>query len=442
MAGRGDIDKFKVQPTFNKSWLSIPLVSIYDIIGGYEQVKSRDSLEVGDYPIVDQGEKLISGYTNNADSLYHGTLPVIVFGDHTRRVKFIDFDFVAGADGTKILQPKSVIYPNFFYYYMTALQLPDLGYSRHYSVLKLLDFPILTLPEQERIANKLDDLFAQIDNVRRATDRIPQLLKNLRQQILTHAVTGKLTAQWREENVVANEYKDIADSNYREFEFETPETWIIRAFNDVVYILSNLVQPDDYLNLPLIAPDNIESATGCLISKPLVSEIRPISAKHYFSEGSIIYSKIRPYLSKAIYVDFEGLCSADMYPLKSKINIHYLLYYILSSEFLSFATTAGERIVLPKINQKSLNIIPIPIPPKEEQEAIVSKVNKLLTQLDNIEQRYQRLTQKLKDLPQSLLHKAFKGELVPQLPTDGTASDLLKEIDKLNKSIVKIKRNK
>ncbi len=442
MAGRGDINKFKVQPIFSKLWLSIPLESAFRVISGYEQVKTRDSLEVGAYPIVDQGDKLVSGYTNSVDAVYRGELPVIIFGDHTRKIKYIDFDFVAGADGTKVLRPISLLDPKFFYYYMLSLDVPNLGYSRHYSILKRLDFPVLTLPEQERIANKLDILFAQIDNVRRATDRIPQLLKNLRQQILTHAVTGKLTAEWRNGNDITNEYDDIEVSDHREYEFEIPDSWVVRSFKDVVFILSNLVNPNDYLDLPLIAPDNIESSTGKLISKPFVNEINPISAKHYFSEGSVVYSKIRPYLSKAIYADFEGLCSADMYPLKSKINIHYLLYYILSSEFLSFATTAGERIVLPKINQKSLNIIPIPIPPKKEQEAIVEKVNALFAQLDNIEERYKRLTQKLKDLPQSLLHKAFKGELVPQLPTDGSAADLLKEIELLRNNVTKNKHRK
>ena len=85
---------------------------------------------------------------------------------------------------------------------------------------------------------------------------------------------------------------------------------------------------------------------------------------------------------------------------------------MLSSEFLSFATTAGERIVLPKINQKSLNIIPIPVPSLKEQEEIVNRVQSLFTKLDIIEQGYNTLCEKLEKLPQALLHKAFKGELI------------------------------
>ena len=108
---------------------------------------------------------------------------------------------------------------------------------------------------------------------------------------------------------------------------------------------------------------------------------------------------------------------------------------MLSSEFLAFATTAGERIVLPKINQKSLNVIPVPIPPLEEQEEIVRRVQSLFEKLDTIEQRYQTLKIKLENLPQALLYKAFKGELVKQLPSDGNAADLLREIEQFKKSL-------
>ena len=85
---------------------------------------------------------------------------------------------------------------------------------------------------------------------------------------------------------------------------------------------------------------------------------------------------------------------------------------MLSSEFLSFATTAGERIVLPKINQKSLNIIPIPVPSLKEQEEIAKRVQTLFDILDDVERRYNTLCEKLDKLPQALLCKAFKGELL------------------------------
>ncbi|MEG1401004.1 restriction endonuclease subunit S [Bacteroides sp.] len=304
-------------------------------------------------------------------------------------------------------------------------------------LLNKLNIPLPPLAEQKRIADKLDILFGQLETIRKATDHIPELIKNFRQQILTYAVTGHLTYDWRQSKNLHNGYESIKISEHREYSNNLPKTWVLLSFADVVCIESHLVNPNDYQHLPLIAPDNIESMTGKIISKPTVLEVAPISPKHHFYPGVLIYSKIRPYLSKIAYADFEGLCSADMYPLKTHLNIFYLYYYMLSGEFLSYATTAGERSVLPKINQKGLNIIPIPVPSEDEQTEIVKRVQSIFEKVDIIEQRYQTLKTKLENLPQALLHKAFKGELVEQLPTDGNAADLLREIEQLKKSLKK-----
>ena len=412
MASRGEINKKEIQPILYDKWDVIPFISSVNNVGTFAKVKTSECFEEGIYPVVDQSERQISGYINDEELLYKGELPIVIFGDHTRNIKYVDYPFAAGADGTKILHPKSHLNSKFFYYYLKALQIPNLGYSRHYSILKQLDVPLPALEEQKQIAEKLDKLFAQIESIKKSTERIPELLKNFRQQILTYAVTGKLTEKWREGNDLNNEFALIKADKHRDYNYYVPASWTLLSFSNVVTIESNLVNPSEYKDYPLIAPDNIESMTGRILSKPTVAEIAPISPKHYFNKGSLIYSKIRPYLSKIAYVDFDGLCSADMYPLKTKLNIFYLYYYMLSSEFLSFATTAGERIVLPKINQKSLNIIPIPVPSLKEQEEIVNRVQSLFSKLDIVEKRYSALCDILDKFPQTILNKAFKGELV------------------------------
>ena len=306
-------------------------------------------------------------------------------------------------------------YLHFFYIIGNTISLQ--GGSNNLRNLKFKDYQLIRIPlpsltEQKQIAEKLDKLFDQIETIKEASNKIPELLKNFRQQVLSYAVTGKLTERWRIENEIENEFVSIETDKHRDYNYNIPDTWKLLSFSNVVSIESNLVNPNDYKDYPLIAPDNIESMTGRILSKPTVAEIAPKSSKHYFTKDSLVYSKIRPYLSKIAYVDFDGLCSADMYPLKTKLNIFYLYYYMLSSEFLSFATTAGERIVLPKINQKSLNIIPVPVPSLKEQEEIVKRVQILFDILDDVERRYNTLCEKLDKLPQTLLCKAFKGELL------------------------------
>ena len=309
------------------------------------------------------------------------------------------------------------VYYYLHYFYLNGNTISLQGGSNNLRNLKYKDYQMTKIPhpsftEQKQISEKLDKLFDQIESIKKSTERIPELLKNFRQQILTYAVTGKLTERWREGNDLNNEFALIKADKHRDYNYYVPASWALLSFSNVVTIESNLVSPSEYKDYPLIAPDNIESMTGRILSKPTVAEIAPISPKHYFNKGSLIYSKIRPYLSKIVYVDFDGLCSADMYPLKTKLNIFYLYYYMLSSEFLSFATTAGERIVLPKINQKSLNIIPIPVPSLKEQEEIVNRVQSLFSKLDIVEKRYATLCDILDKLPQAILNKAFKGKLL------------------------------
>ncbi|MBT7392091.1 restriction endonuclease subunit S, partial [archaeon] len=100
------------------------------------KIPKQNFLEEGKYAIIDQGNKYIAGYTNDEDKIYSGILPIIIFGDHTRKFKFIDFKFALGADGTKILIPKKGINPKYFYYFLKNLKIPNHGYSRHYKFLK------------------------------------------------------------------------------------------------------------------------------------------------------------------------------------------------------------------------------------------------------------------------------------------------------------------
>src|SRR5215510_2161809 len=91
----------------------------------------------GRFPVVDQGNGLIAGYTDDANLVHHGDLPIILFGDHTRIFKFLDFPFATGADGTKLFRAKeNGVEPKFLYYALLQLDIPSRGYSRHFKYLR------------------------------------------------------------------------------------------------------------------------------------------------------------------------------------------------------------------------------------------------------------------------------------------------------------------
>lgn len=131
---------------------------IYSVGSKANQILSKEVQKTGKYPAVSQGQQFIDGYTNSDDKLIYD-VPLIMFGDHTRNVKYVDFPFVISADGTKFLKP-ILVEPRYFYWWLvlTASLLHNRGYNRHYRLLKLELFPLPPIAEQKRIVERLDEL--------------------------------------------------------------------------------------------------------------------------------------------------------------------------------------------------------------------------------------------------------------------------------------------
>jgi type I restriction enzyme S subunit len=130
--------------------------AVEDVTRGHRKTKQGDYLADGRFPIIDQGQKLIGGYTNDESVLSHLAGPVIIFGDHTRCVKYIDFPFGPGADGVKVLRAREGVDPRYLYHYIRTLKIHDGGYSRHFKYLKEAVVPLPPMDEQHRIAAVLD----------------------------------------------------------------------------------------------------------------------------------------------------------------------------------------------------------------------------------------------------------------------------------------------
>ena len=282
--------------------------------------------------------------------------------------------------------------------------------------------PIPPIQEQYRIVEKLHELEPYMEQYATAYSENDALNAafpaELKKSILQMAVQGKLVPQDPTdepasvllERIRAEKQRLVAEgkikrekhesvifrrdnSHYEkldgierciddEIPFDIPETWAWARFFSVVDIATNLVRPELYADYIHIAPDNIEKATGTLLSCRSVLQDKVTSPNHLFRKGQIIYSKIRPLLRKAVIAPFDGLCSADMYPLNTSINGKYLLRYILSDAFnLQVAVAMSSRVKMPKINQEELSRILIPIPPMQEQDRIACKIDELVAKI-------------------------------------------------------------
>ncbi|GAB3862422.1 hypothetical protein GCM10029963_68550 [Micromonospora andamanensis] len=160
---------------------------------------------------------------------------------------------------------------------------------------------------------------------------------------------------------------------------DIPSSWVWAQFGDVAEVAAHLVDPADFPDSPHIAPNHVESGTGKLLQYRSIREDGVTSPKHRFFAGQLIYSKIRPYLAKVIDSPIEGLCSADMYPINSRIERRYLFYWMLSSSFTRQASERQARTVLPKINERALRGISVPVPPLAEQHRIVAALEELMS---------------------------------------------------------------
>ena len=221
------------------------------------------------------------------------------------------------------------------------------------------NLPILlpSLREQRAIAAVLDSIDDAIEGAEAVIAATEQLRDSLLHQLLTRGVPGWHT-EWKEAPGLGTIRAE----------------WEVVRLGDVAEVASGQVNPRDkqFQNDMFVAPDDIESRTGRLINKRTVAVSGAISGKYQFSEGDVLYSKIRPYLMKVYVPKESGLCSADIYPIRPfpTLKPNFLASVFLSKKFTDYIRTCSDRTGIPKVNREDLFKYLFPMPPRPEQEAI------------------------------------------------------------------------
>ena len=150
------------------------------------QIASNEYLVSGHYPVVDQGKKKIVAFYDKQEKVFNVDIDgVIIFGDHTRLFKYIDFDFVIGADGTQILTVNSNNDTKFQYYQLVSKEIPNTGYNRHFKYLKEFVYFVPPIEEQKAIAQVLSDMDAEIEALEEKLEKYKTIKQGMMQELLT-----------------------------------------------------------------------------------------------------------------------------------------------------------------------------------------------------------------------------------------------------------------
>jgi type I restriction enzyme S subunit len=367
------------------------------------------------------------------------------------------------------------------YFYGSGEVVKYQGGSNNLRNLKFGDYSSIEIPlppfsEQQRIVAKLNSLFGRLDRMKTSMERIPQLLKDFRQKALTQAVTGKLTEEWREGKefesglslVLKNRLKfynekvriakkcgeskpkklEISEFEYFSYEdnYTIPSSWELANLKNI----ADLITDGEHLT-----PKRTDQGKYLLSARNVQNGYISLEKVDYvpIDEYERLRKRCSPEFNDVLIscsgtigrvsivprnLEFVMVRSAALVKLQSNTESSKYFEYALRSSFAQ-----EQMLVLQKSTaQANLFIGPIgqivlPVPPIEEQQEVVRRVESLFAKADQIEASYKNLKAKIEQLPQALLSKAFRGELVEQLPTDGDARDLLEQIKKAKAGLEK-----
>jgi type I restriction enzyme S subunit len=439
----------------------IPLIRISDIQNGKVSLHNSALIPQNkanpDF-LVETGDLLIamSGATTGKIGVYEGLEPCLQ-NQRVGNFKIISED---------VLDKK---FRN-FYIYSLRKQIEIIAYGGAQpnissSLLESLEILLPPLNEQRRIVAKLEKLLAKVDICKERLDKIPAILKRFRQSVLSAACSGRLTADWRENNPDVESAEELLKLIYQErkkrYEDECqkakqeerrkpkqPSFGDVEEYDILTWNLTTLESVVEVVvDCPHSTPEWIENGRICVRTnnfKPFkldLIDVKYVSEESYQDRilrlepkaGDVLYSREGGILGIACQIPpGVNLCLGQRMMLirgnQNWLSGEYLTMLLNSEVVLSQVKELITGTASPHLNVGDVRSFKIPIPPLPEQKEIINRVQTLFKTADQIEQRYQKARTYVDKLTQSILAKAFRGELVSQDPKDEPASVLLERI--------------
>ncbi|NPV50244.1 MAG: hypothetical protein HPY60_03485 [Candidatus Methanofastidiosum sp.] len=315
-------------------------------------------------------------------------------------------------------------------------------YKLNQSQMRKIHIPLSPLAEQQRIVNKIEELFTNLDKGVESLKEVKSKLKVYRQAILKYAMEGKLTEKWREENKDKTE-PVITLINKINIDAEVskvlPESWSELRVKDIGEIVTGTT-PSKSINeyyghdCSFFKPKDLNKGYYVKTSEDGLS-FKGMEKSRVLPIKSILVTCIGATIGKTGFTRVEGASNQQInaiIPFKNVIP-EFVYFYSISPQFQKNIIVNSSSTTLPILNKSKFEILELFVPPLEEQKVIVERIEKLFSLADYIEETVDSKLEESKILRQSILKKAFEGKLVPQDPNDEPAEILLQKI-KMEKS--------
>lgn len=388
-------------------------------IGRENQILSTEIEPSGRFPVVDQGQKFIAGYSNSEERVIREGLPLIIFGDHTRRLKYVDFPFILGADGTKVLKPRADLFDTkFFYFALLSLDIPNRGYNRHFTILKERRIPRPEQDEQRKIAGVLGVVQRAIELQERLIILTTELKKALLHQLFTHGLRGESQKQ-----------TEIGP---------VPESWEVAELASLFEIKHGFAFEGEFFasdgRYILLTPghffeeggfrdqkDKTKFYTGDFLRSYLLTKGDLLVAMTEQKAGLLGSSIVIPESDKYLHNQRLGL----IHKLDdSRLNKLFLYYFFNTADVRKRIAMTASGSKVRHTSPGKIRELKIALPCLDEQRRIVETFQAVDARIEMLGRKHATLT----DLFRTLLHQLMTAQIrVRDLDLDGILSQAVRE---------------
>lgn len=341
-------------------------------------VKSTDYDYSYNTPVLTAGKSFIIGYTNEETGIF-SNLPVIIFDDFTTSSQYVDFPFKVKSSAMKILSCNNKIADlKYLFYKMQTIQFDSSNHKRYwiseYSKIKL-ELP--TLAEQQRIVNRIESMFAKLDEAKEKAQNVVDGFEIRKAAILHKAFTGELTAKWRKENGVSD------------------DSWEEKRFDEFCLLKRGFDLP---------ATQRIEGMYPLVSSSGIIDTHNEAKVK----APGIVTGRSGS-IGKVFYIE------EDFFPLNTTLysqnlfgnNARYVYYYLSNFDFKSFSSSTA----VPTLNRNNFSKVELKVPTLPEQVEIVRILDIIIEKENKAKQAAEAVLEQIDLLKKSILARAFRGEL-------------------------------